>query len=206
MYMYLRSKQSKHGKIGTPYYIGKGCGNRKHDKQHSVALPANRANIVVVTFDLSERAAFDEERRLIAFYGRIDNGTGCLQNRTDGGEGASGHHYGFNETSFKSGHGASDETRAKLSVSAKERMTPKMRARISAKLKAIGAGAPIGNKHFAGHTHSAEAKAKIAQARKGIKFSPETIARMRVAATERCTFEVRARMSVAQRLRFGCVD
>jgi hypothetical protein len=28
--------------------------------------------------------------RLIAFYGRIDNGTGCLRNLTDGGEGVTG--------------------------------------------------------------------------------------------------------------------
>jgi hypothetical protein len=38
----------------------------------------------------SEGDAFDAERFLISFYGRRDIGTGCLANLTDGGEGTSG--------------------------------------------------------------------------------------------------------------------
>jgi hypothetical protein len=203
VYIYLRSKNSKHGVIGMPYYVGKGRGNRAYSKQHSIPIPADRANIVIVFSGFSESAAFEEEKRLIAQYGRIDNGTGCLQNRTEGGEGGGcGHHYGRNQTSFKPGHQHSPEVCAKLSVYAKERMTPEMRAQISAKLKEVGAGAPFGNKHFAGHTHTAETREKMSQVQRGRKVSEKSRARMRVAARERCTPEVRVRMAESQRRRF----
>lgn len=203
VYTYLRSKKSKHGEVGMPYYVGKGSGNRAYSKQHSVPVPKDRANIVIVASNLTERQAFDEEVRLIAFYGRIDNGTGCLQNRTDGGEGGRcGHHYGFNETSFKLGHQHSPETRAKFSAYAKQRMTPEARKHLSEKLKAIGAGAPLGNKHFAGHTHTQEWREKMSARLTGRKHTAETKARQCIAARLRCTPEVRARMSAAQKARF----
>ncbi len=186
-----------------PYYVGKGRGNRAYSKQHSIPIPADRANIVIVISGLSECLAFQEEKRLVALYGRIDNGTGCLQNRTEGGEGGGcGHHYGRNQTSFQPGHQHSPEVCAKFSTYAKERMTPEMRAQISAKLKAIGAGAPIGNKHFSGHRHTAETREKMSQVQRGRKVSEESRARMRVAARERCTPEVRATMAESQRRRF----
>ena len=54
----------------------------------------------VASFD-NEKDAFDEEIRLIRFYGRADLGTGPLTNLTDGGEG---------------GLNVSAETRAKISA------------------------------------------------------------------------------------------
>jgi hypothetical protein len=41
----------------------------------------------VITQDWdSEEIAFEAEKFLILFYGRVDQGTGCLRNLTDGGE------------------------------------------------------------------------------------------------------------------------
>lgn len=40
--------------------------------------------------DLTEQEAFDCEMELIAYWGRIDLGTGCLCNHTNGGEGETG--------------------------------------------------------------------------------------------------------------------
>ncbi len=90
VYMYLRANGSAHGKAGSPYYVGKGKGMRAYDKSHRCKPPSDPLRIVFVVRDISENAAHAEEKRLIALYGRIDNGTGCLANLTDGGEGQCG--------------------------------------------------------------------------------------------------------------------
>jgi hypothetical protein len=81
VYAYLRTD-------GTPYYIGKGNGYRIHGSSRRIALPPEDRRKILVG-ELSEDEAFEYEIALIYCLGRKDQGTGCLRNLTDGGEGAS---------------------------------------------------------------------------------------------------------------------
>ena len=85
VYSYLRED-------GTPYYVGKGQGNRAYDPHPQGAvnlLPKDRSRIVMVQENMSEVCALTLEKILIAKYGRKIDG-GILTNRTDGGEGGCG--------------------------------------------------------------------------------------------------------------------
>jgi hypothetical protein len=84
-YAYLREDK-------TPYYIGKGSGKRVYSKIRSVSIPP-KDRILILKKDLTEDEAFQHEKYMIAVFGRKDLGTGILRNKTDGGEGVSGHIY-----------------------------------------------------------------------------------------------------------------
>ena len=86
VYAYIRNKDSKTAPAGTPYYIGKGKGKRAWDKTHTVKVPNDLKNIVILEANLSNIGALALERRMIRWYGRKDKNTGILLNRTNGGQ------------------------------------------------------------------------------------------------------------------------
>jgi len=181
VYMYLRSKDSEHGKRLTPYYIGKGTKERAfYSNRRGAKVPKDQSYIAFIQEGLTESEALSLERYCIALYGRVDNGTGILRNLTDGGEGVSG--FKFSEESRRRlskshmGHRHTEETRAKMSRSRS------------------GAGNPnYGRKGmvsaFKGRNHTEESKRKISESKKGRKQSPEE-KQMRSESHSRYLYEV----------------
>ena len=81
-YAYLRED-------GTPYYVGKGKGNRAYVK-HGLHTVPPKERILILKNNLTEEDAFKHEVYMIAVFGRKDNKSGILWNRTNGGDGTSG--------------------------------------------------------------------------------------------------------------------
>ncbi len=78
VYVYLRED-------GTPYYVGKGKDNRWKQKSHSVEVPLIE-RVIFHLKNIDEETALNEEIKLISQWGRLNNGTGILENKTDGGD------------------------------------------------------------------------------------------------------------------------
>jgi hypothetical protein len=130
---------------GTPYYVGKGSGNRAFVRRSHRFPPPPRDRILIQEFP-DELSTFAAEVFLIEFYGREDLGKGRLLNLTDGGE---------NPPKSKPGKIVSQQRREKS----------------SAALKAIGHHPPSRK----GIPHTEETKEKIRAFQKQYKKSAEHI-------------------------------
>jgi hypothetical protein len=129
VYVFLRAKDSEHGKKGTPYYVGKGHGNRAFSFQRKGApRPQDDSYIAFIQEGLTEQEALSLERYCISLYGRIDIGTGILRNLTDGGDGVCG--LVFSEDTIEamrvrnSGKQLSDETKRRIGLANKGKTIP----------------------------------------------------------------------------------
>jgi hypothetical protein len=154
VYEYLRSRASDNGPSGSPYYIGKGRGRRAFTSVcHNAPPPEDRLFIHIIAKDMNERDALQAEVLLIRLHGRLDIGTGCLRNLTDGGEGMSG---------WK----ASPETKAKISAAmlGHNRCVGRKIAQATRDKIAASLSGRVGNR--SGKHHSEESKARMSRSAK----------------------------------------
>jgi hypothetical protein len=163
IYAYIRSKDSITAKAGTPYYIGKGIGNRAYiqhkRRNNSDALPFDNHRIVILESNLTEIGAFALERRMIRWYGRKNDGTGILQNILDGGNGGCPK----GRPSPTKGKKHTEEAKAKISAAGMGRKCPKSPEHRK-KLSDANKGKKL----------SEEEKIRRAEMRKGKVISDET--------------------------------
>jgi hypothetical protein len=191
---------------GTPYYAGKGTGRRAFtSKGHGgIHCPKDESRILIFE-RATEAEAFATEIELIANWGRKDIGTGCLRNRTNGGEGVSGGHWklsleaianisaGLRGNTYTLGFSPSAETRAKLSAKTKANWESGTRPPISEEHKAKNRIANLGKKA------SAETREKLSAAKKGVKLSPEHCVNISAARMGKTPSpETRAKMRAAK--------
>jgi hypothetical protein len=167
-YAYLREDK-------TPYYIGKGTGNRIYSTNRRIKPPKDKSRVIYLKQNLTEEEAFKHEIYMIAVFGRKDLGTGILINMTNGGDGVSGairsHETKKRMSEAKIGNTSmlgkthSEETRRKMSETSKGIIhSEETKRKISDAKKGI--------------IHSEETKRKISDAKKGKNHSEETRRKM----------------------------
>jgi hypothetical protein len=163
VYAYLRSKDSERGPKYSPYYIGKGCGQRAFGAKRAIAAPADKSFIVFLEEGLTEAEAFALEKYAVGLYGRIDKGMGILWNMTDGGEGCSGVMM-------------SKETRAKIARALTGKKRPPDVIKKIAKSRT-------------GILHTEETKRKMSESRRGKKKGPHSDAAKQKISKSKAKYE-----------------
>ena len=144
-YAYLREDRS-------PYYVGKGEGDRAYKKYRNVNPPKDKSRIIFLKQNLTEEEAFKHEIYMIAVFGRKDLGMGILHNRTNGGDGTSG-------------RVVSEETKRKISKATKGENHPLYGKKHSEETKRKQSEIKRGKNHpFYGKKHSEETRRKMREA------------------------------------------
>ena len=154
------------------FYVGIGHPVRPYLKNGRSKWWHNTVNkygyeIVVIHKNLTWRGASELEVAYIKQIGRQDLGTGTLINLTEGGEG-------------KSGYKCSDETKKKMSESAKIPASKRKGVELSRETKLKISGALKGNKNCLGNTLSQIHKDNLSKANKGQKRSDEIRAKFSI--------------------------
>ena len=204
-YAYLREDR-------TPYYIGKGKGNRAYiRRKKDIKPPKDKSRIILLKQNLTEEEAFKHEVYMIAVFGRIDLGTGILHNRTNGGDGSSGmvHSEETRKKMSATAKNMSENHKAKISAAAKGRLfSEETRAKLSAVGKNMSKErrAKMSELHK-GKTYSEESKRKMSESSKGKTHSEETKAKISAAHKGKSSWnkgkthseETKAKMSEAHK-------
>ena len=181
-YAYLREDR-------TPYYIGKGTGNRIYSTNRIIKPPKDKSRIIYLKQNLTETEAFRHEIYMISVFGRKDLGTGILYNMTNGGDGSSGwvpsEEYRKKMSEAKKGKTHSEDSKKKMSVAQKGKTLSEEHRR---KMSEANKDKTLSEEHrrkiseaHKGKIASEETKIKLSEAQKGNKnhnygktFSEET--------------------------------
>lgn len=197
VYAYIREKDSVTAGAGTPYYIGKGKGNRAWQKSgRIVRAPSDKTRIVFLETNLTEVGALALERRYIKWFGRKDLGTGILQNKTEGGDGTIGRK--DNESTINKRRESISETwnseELRLEASVRTALLWKSPEYKEHMMSIVHSDEYRTNRSIAAKKNwkNEEYRKKYRESRKNIPLSPESIAKR--TATRKRNAEIKRRM------------
>lgn len=191
---------------GVPFYVGKGSGRRStylrnRSPEFKDIHSLGGCTMDVVDEFILESEAHAHEMDLIDRYGRREFG-GLLVNKTDGGEGMSGHVHSAEArakiAAAGTGRKHTPETIAKMRV-AKSNVSQETRAKISKAKTGKPHSEETRTKLSASHTGktlSTETRAKIGDATRGKPLSAEHRAKLRENSASGRP-EVRAKISAS---------